>query len=92
MISRDMKNLILRLALVGMVFGTLSPAVTFAGGESRIKDLAFLEGTTLEPLAFTPEKDHSAWLCVCKQTRKPPYCNGAHRHIDDSLVGTDGSE
>ena len=49
------------------------------------------QDTDIEPIPFTPEKDHSAWICCCKQTRKPPYCNGAHRHIGDHLVGTDGS-
>ena len=47
---QNMKRHTLRLALLAMLVGTLSPAAAFAAGESRIKDLAFLEGTTLEPL------------------------------------------
>ena len=48
--SRNMKLQVLRLALWAMVVGVLSPVAVFAAGESRIKDLAFLEGTTMEPL------------------------------------------
>ncbi len=45
-----MKKATLRLALLAMLTGSLTPSLVYGSGESRIKDLAFLEGTTLEPL------------------------------------------
>uniref|UniRef100_A0A3B4FV83 Iron-binding zinc finger CDGSH type domain-containing protein n=1 Tax=Pundamilia nyererei TaxID=303518 RepID=A0A3B4FV83_9CICH len=31
----------------------------------------------LSPLRFVPEKD--IWLCGCKHTSNPPYCDGTHK-------------
>ena len=42
--------LVLHLALWALVVAAGSPMSASAGDESRIKDLAFLEGTTQEPL------------------------------------------
>ncbi len=42
--------IVLWWALLGMLITAVSPVLVFAGSESRIKDLAFLEGTTREPL------------------------------------------
>ncbi|KAK6300412.1 hypothetical protein J4Q44_G00285100 [Coregonus suidteri] len=33
----------------------------------------------LMPLRFVPEKDSKAWLCGCKYTANPPYCDGTHK-------------
>jgi flagellar P-ring protein precursor FlgI len=44
------KSCTLWLALWSLLSVTTAPASAVAGGESRIKDLAFLEGTTNEPL------------------------------------------
>ncbi len=41
---------VLMAALLGMILSSFAPAPAVAGDESRIKDLAFLEGTTHEPL------------------------------------------
>jgi thiamine pyrophosphate-dependent acetolactate synthase large subunit-like protein/nitrite reductase/ring-hydroxylating ferredoxin subunit/CDGSH-type Zn-finger protein len=39
------------------------------------------QGTGIEPLAFTPEKDGKHFLCQCKRTGKPPLCDGSHKGI-----------
>ena len=31
------------------------------------------------PLRFVPEQDSTAWLCGCKYTNNPPYCDGTHK-------------
>uniref|UniRef100_A0A8C0ENG0 Iron-binding zinc finger CDGSH type domain-containing protein n=1 Tax=Bubo bubo TaxID=30461 RepID=A0A8C0ENG0_BUBBB len=33
----------------------------------------------VSPLRFTPEEDKRVWLCGCKRTRIPPYCDGTHK-------------
>ncbi|XP_033951246.1 CDGSH iron-sulfur domain-containing protein 3, mitochondrial-like isoform X1 [Pseudochaenichthys georgianus] len=33
----------------------------------------------LSPLRFSPEKDSTVWLCGCKHTNNPPYCDGTHK-------------
>ncbi len=33
----------------------------------------------LSPLRFVPEKDTTVWLCGCKYTNNPPYCDGTHK-------------
>lgn len=33
---------------------------------------------SIAPLRFTPEKDKTAMLCACKETKNPPYCDGSH--------------
>ncbi|KAG8015033.1 CDGSH iron-sulfur domain-containing protein 3 [Nibea albiflora] len=33
----------------------------------------------LSPLRFVPEKDATVWLCGCKYTNNPPYCDGTHK-------------
>jgi len=33
----------------------------------------------LSPLRFVPEKDSTVWLCGCKHTNNPPYCDGTHK-------------
>lgn len=44
------RTAVLRIALLGMLISAVSPMAALADTKSRIKDLAFLEGTTLEPL------------------------------------------
>ncbi|NCY17790.1 MAG: CDGSH iron-sulfur domain-containing protein [Actinobacteria bacterium] len=29
----------------------------------------------------TFEKEEEVWLCQCKQTKNPPFCDGSHRQI-----------
>lgn len=43
---------------------------------------------------FTPPADEKAWLCQCKRTQNPPYCDGSHKAIGDDRVGKaqDGSD
>lgn len=38
-------------------------------------------GCGLRPVVFRPEAARPAWLCMCKQTRTPPYCDGSHRSL-----------
>jgi len=51
---------------------------------SSIKPLEFTVekdshcGSSIKPLEFTVEKDRRAFLCSCKKTKKPPYCDGSH--------------
>lgn len=33
----------------------------------------------LSPLRFVPEKDATVWLCGCKYSNNPPYCDGTHK-------------
>ena len=39
------------------------------------------QGTSITPVAFTPEKTETVYLCACKQTKNPPYCDGTHKGI-----------
>ncbi|NLZ34885.1 MAG: CDGSH iron-sulfur domain-containing protein [Clostridiales bacterium] len=36
------------------------------------------KGTGLGPMYFDAEKDGIAYLCGCKKTKNPPYCDGTH--------------
>lgn len=38
-----------------------------------------LKAQGLSPLRFFPEKDATVWLCGCKYTNNPPYCDGTHK-------------
>ncbi|MBM3439393.1 MAG: CDGSH iron-sulfur domain-containing protein, partial [Bacteroidetes bacterium] len=31
---------------------------------------------------YTPEKDETVWLCQCKHTKNPPFCDGAHKNAE----------
>lgn len=33
----------------------------------------------LSPLRFIADKDATVWLCGCKHTHNPPYCDGTHK-------------
>lgn len=39
------------------------------------------KGTSFTPLAFTAEKDETAYLCACKHTKNPPFCDGTHKSL-----------
>ncbi len=39
------------------------------------------QGSSFEPVAFTPEKNGKAYLCGCKHSQKPPYCDGSHQAL-----------
>jgi CDGSH-type Zn-finger protein len=30
---------------------------------------------------FTSEEKQKIWLCGCKQTKNPPYCDGSHTRL-----------
>jgi len=30
-------------------------------------------------LKYTAEKDETVWLCQCKHTKNPPFCDGSHK-------------
>lgn len=36
-------------------------------------------GQGMTPVRFVPEKDSTVWLCGCKHTNNPPYCDGTHK-------------
>ena len=40
-------------------------------------------GSDLKPLRFTPAKSQTFWLCNCKYTRTPPYCDAAHNRLPE---------
>lgn len=37
-------------------------------------------------MKFTAEKDEEVWLCNCKRTGTPPFCDGTHRKVAAGLV------
>ncbi|XP_054634951.1 CDGSH iron-sulfur domain-containing protein 3, mitochondrial-like isoform X1 [Dunckerocampus dactyliophorus] len=42
----------------------------------------------LSPLRFLPEKDATVWLCGCKYTSNPPYCDVAgYVHLTSEELG-----
>ena len=49
------------------------------------------QGTGLEPLAFTPERDERYFVCQCKRSAKPPLCDGSHKQVtQDDLDAQQG--
>ena len=38
-------------------------------------------GTGLEPVAYTPKRSKTFYLCACKQTRNSPLCDGSHNSL-----------
>jgi len=36
------------------------------------------KGTGKAPVKFTLTEDKKVWLCDCKRTGNPPYCDGTH--------------
>src|SRR5258708_38941333 len=36
------------------------------------------EGTGIEPLQWTAERNRRALLCTCKQTKTAPFCDNSH--------------
>jgi CDGSH-type Zn-finger protein len=34
-------------------------------------------------LKFQVEEVEEVWLCQCKQTKTPPYCDGSHNKFKD---------
>lgn len=39
------------------------------------------EGTGLEPMEWTADKDRPVFFCQCKQTEKAPFCDGRHNAL-----------
>jgi len=39
------------------------------------------KGSEFSPCQFTLSETQKAWLCGCKQTGSPPYCNGTHKKL-----------
>lgn len=39
------------------------------------------KNTDFRPLRFQPEESGEAWLCRCKHTKTPPYCDGTHNSL-----------
>jgi CDGSH-type Zn-finger protein len=38
-------------------------------------------GTSIEPQAFTADKDETVYLCGCKHSKNAPFCDGAHNDL-----------
>lgn len=36
------------------------------------------KGTGIEPKTFQVSTTRKVWLCMCKQTKRAPYCDGSH--------------
>ena len=47
--------------------------------------------TKLKPLTFTAQKTGRAYICMCKHTKNPPYCDASHNAFDDDAIGTTGN-
>ena len=41
------------------------------------------EGTGIEPMEWTVDRNRRAQLCTCKQTKKPPICDNTHLTLQD---------
>ena len=39
------------------------------------------QGTGIDPVVFTAERDTKVALCLCKHTETPPICDGSHKRI-----------
>ena len=39
------------------------------------------EKSAEDSLKVTFEEEKEVWLCQCKQTKTPPFCDGSHRNI-----------
>lgn len=39
------------------------------------------EGTTFQPVAFTPEKADTYYLCGCKHSASKQLCDGSHNDL-----------
>jgi len=37
-----------------------------------------VEGMPYRSQVFTVEQNTEGWLCQCKKTKNPPYCDGSH--------------
>jgi len=67
----------------------LQPGVTYkwcrcglSSNQPYCDDKAHL-GTGIEPKVFTVSSPRKVWLCMCKQTKMVPYCDGSHNHLKD---------
>jgi CDGSH iron-sulfur domain-containing protein 3 len=39
------------------------------------------QGTGIEPVEFTVDETKEIALCMCKQTKTPPFCDGTHETL-----------
>ena len=39
------------------------------------------KGSGLGPKKFTLEEKKKVWLCNCKQSKNPPFCDGSHKAL-----------
>jgi CDGSH-type Zn-finger protein len=39
------------------------------------------EGSTFEPIAYTPEKTGTVFFCMCKHSNRKPLCDGSHSRV-----------
>lgn len=47
------------------------------------------KGSGLGPQKFTLEHAQKVWLCNCKHTKKPPFCDGSHRDLEPEKPATE---
>jgi CDGSH-type Zn-finger protein len=38
-------------------------------------------GSDFKPKVFKAEESKTAAMCMCKQTKSPPYCDGSHINL-----------
>lgn len=51
--------------------------------EQPFCDKASHKGTDFRPLVFVAEETKTSYLCGCKYTANPPFCDGAHASLEE---------
>ena len=46
-----------------------------------------IETPAWTPKGFIAKDDGEAYLCQCKQTSNPPYCDGTHKNLTSDVIG-----
>ena len=52
------------------------------GGRLRPRCGGAYGSTHFRPLRHEVEEDGVLWLCTCKRTATPPYCDGSHNSLE----------
>lgn len=45
--------------------------------------------TGISPVAFVMEEAGEKWLCMCKQTKGAPFCDGTHNNLPEGVTELD---
>jgi CDGSH-type Zn-finger protein len=54
----------------------LSEKITLCDGAHKQ-----VEGMPYRSMKVTFEQSQEVWMCNCKQTKNPPFCDGSHRNL-----------